>query len=306
MSISTKQKIRFIIRWSIALSSYCLTIRFLFHDHELILSLISVFVFFISFHFFYLEVYKFKWQFILISLILWTAISGFIMTPQTIIMRIANIWFHITIGLLAISLNQQTEKSIWFNGFAYFFVWWYLFTMALSLVYSTVIVNFFSEFPIDCKWLSQQSDKIITTITRPFKISREKTQEITESTKTALSSTFWDVFKKNKNIEIFIPKENNILNKIKTRKDNFINETIIENERLNNTICDYTLQVINEKLKSPTIQYPVILFILFLIYPFLRIIVWIISIVWLLLFEVLYLFNIYTKHKETKEVDRIW
>jgi hypothetical protein len=34
-------------------------------------------------------------------------------------------------------------------------------------------------------------------------------------------------------------------------------------------------------------------------------VVWIISLLWLILFELLYLSKIYTKHKETKEVERI-
>lgn len=305
MEISTKQKIRFFIRWSISVSSYGLAITFLFHNQEIILSLISVFIFFIAFHFFYIEIYKFKWQYLLIGLILWIIITGFIMTPQTTTMRIANIWFHAMIGLLANNLYRQTEWSVWFDSFSYFSVWWYLFTMALSLVYSTVIVNFFSQFPMDCGQLSKQSDKIIETITKPFKISREKTQWITEKTKTALSSTFWDLFEASQEIEISTSKEWGIINKLKSRKDKVITQTIVENEKLNNTICDYTLKLINEKLQSPTIHYPVIVLILFLIYPFLRIVVWIISFLWLILFELLYLSKIYTKHKETKEVERI-
>ncbi len=305
MNISTKQKIRFFIRWSIALSSYGVAITFLFHNHELILSLISTFIFFISFHFFYIEIYKFKWRYLLIALILWITITGVIMTPQTTTMRIANIWFHAMIGLLVNNLYRQTEWSTWFDGFSYFSVGWYLFTMALSLVYSTVIVNFFSQFPMNCQELSNQSDKIIATITKPFKVSREKTQEITEKTKSVLWSTFWDLFEASKDIEISTKKEDSIINKTKLRKDKVITQTIVENEKLNNTICDYTLQIINEKLKSPNIYYPVIILILFLIYPFLRIIVWIISFLWLLLFELLYLSKLYTKHKETKEVERI-
>lgn len=306
MNISTKQKIRFFIRWSIVLSSYGVAITFLFHNHELILSLIAIFIFFISFHFFYIEIYKFKWRYLLIALIVWITITGIIMTPQTTTMWIANIWFHTMIALLVNNLYRQTEWSTWFDWFSYFSVGWYLFTMALSLVYSTVVVNFFSEFPMTCQELSDQSTKIIETVSKPFKISRNKTQEITTSTKTILTSTFWDLFEASKDIEISGPKENNIINKIKNRKNTLITQTLQENEKLNNTICDYTLKTINEKLQSPTIQYPVIILILFLIYPFLRIIVRIISFIGLAIFELLYLSKIYTKHKETKEVERIW
>jgi hypothetical protein len=98
---------------------------------------------------------------------------------------------------------------------------------------------------------------------------------------------------------------NKLVNTITSRKENLITKTIKENEKLNNTICDYTIKVINEKLQSPTIQYPVIILIILLIYPFLRIIIWLLSLVSLLIFELLYLFKIYRKHKETKDVERI-
>jgi hypothetical protein len=159
--------------------------------------------------------------------------------------------------------------------------------MALALVYSTVIVNFFSQFPMTCEELDQQSDKVIGIITRPFKMSREKTQELTKSTKTIFSSTFKDLSLGAKEIKISSTnKENKVVNMLTTRKENLITKTILENEKLNNTICDYTLNSINEKLQSPTIQYPVIILILFLIYPFLRIVVWIISFIGLAIFEI--------------------
>lgn len=306
MNLSTKQKIRFLVRWSISVASYGLAITFLFHNHELFLSLTAVFVFFIAFHFFYLELYKFKWRYLIITLILWITITWIIMTPQTTTMRIANIGFHIMIWLLVNNLYRQTEWSVWFDSFNYFSVGWYLFTMALALVYSTVVVNFFSQFPMNCEELNEKSDKAITTIAKPFKISREKTQDLTKSSKTFFSSTFGDLFEASQAIEIKTPtKDKTIISKIKDRKDTLITQTILENKRLNNTICDYTLNLINKKLQSPTIQYPAIILILFLIYPFLRIIVRVLSFVGLALFKLWYLTKLYTKHKEMKEVERI-
>jgi len=304
--MSIKQKIRFIFRGSISLASYWTAIVFLFNTHELLPSLTAVFAFFIAFHFFYIEIYKFKRRYLLASLVLWILITWIIMNPQTMAMWIANIWFHFTIWLLAYNLYRKAEWSIWFDWLSYFSVWWYLFTMVLSLVYSTIIVNFFSEFPMSCEQLNQKSENVITTILKPFKISREKTQEITNSTKTFFSSTFNDISIKTKDIEITSKNdENKLVNKLTTRKENLITKTIQENEKLNNTICDYTLNLINEKLQSPTIQYPVIALILLLIYPFLRIVVFALSFVWLALFELLYICKLYTKHKETREVERI-
>lgn len=304
--MTTKQKIRFLFRWSITLASYGTAITFLFHNHELLFSLGTVFIFFIAFHFFYLELYKFHRKYIAITLIIGVAITGIIMNPQTIAMWIANIGFHTMIGILAYTLYRKTEGTIGFDGFSYFSSGGYLFTMALSLVYSTIIVNFFSKFPMNCQELDQKSNSIITTVTKPFKLSRQKTQEISESTKTFFSSTFKDISLGAKSIEISSPDTSNkLVKKLTTRKENLITKTLQENEKLNNTICDITLKTINEKLQSPTIQYPVILLILFLIYPFLRIIIRLISIIWLALFEIIYMLKGYQKNKQMKEVERL-
>jgi predicted tellurium resistance membrane protein TerC len=70
MELSTKQKIRFLLRGSITLASYGVAITFLFHNHELLLSLTAVFIFFIGFHFFYIELYKFNWKYLAGALLL--------------------------------------------------------------------------------------------------------------------------------------------------------------------------------------------------------------------------------------------
>ena len=137
------------------------------------------------------------------------------MTPQTIAMWIANIGFHATIGLLAYTLYQQTEGKIGFDGLSYFSSGGYLFTMALSLVYSTIIVNYFSQFPMSCEELNEESDKVIAVIAKPFKMSREKTQEVTESAKTVFSSTFKDISTKAEDINISSNnKENKLVKKL--------------------------------------------------------------------------------------------
>lgn len=304
--MSLKQKIRFLFRGSISLASYGSAIVFLFHDHELILSLTAVFIFFIAFRFFYLELYKFHWKILLIVLMIGVLITGFLLTPQTTAMWIANIGFHFTIWLLWYNLYRQTEGKTFFDWISYFSSGGYLFTMALALVYSTIIVNFFSEFPMSCQELDAESQKAITAISKPFKISREKTEEMTNWAKTFFSSTFRDLSLGAKNIEISSPnQENKLVKTISTRKDTIITKTLQENEKLNNTICDVTLEAINKKLQSPTIEFPVIILILFLIYPFLRIVVWVFSFVGLAIFELLYLLKVYAKQKETREVERI-
>ncbi|HCB52126.1 TPA: hypothetical protein DEP21_06255 [Patescibacteria group bacterium] len=70
-------------------------------------------------------------------------------------------------------------------------------------------------------------------------------------------------------------------------------------------ICDYTLKKINEKLASPEFQFSVIIFMVFLIYPFLRILTQAMSVVAYIVFQILYRCKVYHLEKITKEVDVI-
>jgi hypothetical protein len=159
---------------------------------------------------------------------------------------------------------------------------------------------------MNCEQLNKKYEETIEKITNPFKKSREKTQKISTKSNKIFTSTFNDIFDISNNIKISTTKKDiAFVAKIKTIQENLINKTIKENELLNKTICDYTLNIINEKLKSPTIQYPVILFIVFLIYPFLRIIFFILSFISLVLFEISFLSKIYTTKKENIEVENI-
>ena len=101
-----------------------------------------------------------------------------------------------------------------------------------------------------------------------------------------LQNSYYLYFSENENLDdIISEEENKLVKKFASRKENLVTKTLQENEKLNNTICDYTLKTINDKLQSPTIQYPVIILILFLIYPFLRLVVRVISFIGLALFE---------------------
>ncbi len=301
--MTIKQKIRSIIRWIITLWSYILTILFLFKNHELIWSLVSLFIFFISFHFLYLELYKFPKKYFIIACILWIIFTACLNFSLDIVTVVANILFHIGIFILWKSLHHQITGTIKFNSLNYFLTNGYIFTMIISLTYSSIIITWFKKFPMNCEELNEKYNKTIEVFTTPFNKSLETTKEITKKLN-FFSSTFKDISDFWKSFEIKNWKENTLLSKLKFFQKN-VTETIEENRLLNNTICDYTLNVVNQKLQSPKIQYPVILFIIFLIYPFLRVIISIISIIWFIFFKINIRCKIYTKSSEQKTTEII-
>jgi hypothetical protein len=372
--MSIKQKIRFLFWGSLSVASYVLSLILLFKNQDLLFSFIPIFVFFISFHFFYLEISKLNQKYVLGSILVWVIATWFLMTDHSIVMRIANIAFHATIWRLSHSLYWETEGTTGFDWFTYFSSGGYLFTMMLSLVYSIFVVYLFSQFPLDCTQLNEKSDKIIEFVAKPLRLSWDKTQQISSWFKSFLSAptdtisllfnpeiseilwsdalggsatelwledldtkkilnqlgikdsgsentvqeadlqnllssliaSLWIDNDKEKSAKDSVDEKNQKLkNAINSLKQNLVTNPIQDNEKLNSTICEVTLNAINERMKSPSIQYSVIFMILLLIYPFLRIILRAMSFVSFFIFEFCYLVGVYTKVKETREVDRI-
>lgn len=305
MNMSKKQKIRFFIFLPLTLVAYFTSIIFLFVNSSFLSAIISIAIFYILFHFLYIELYRFKRYYLAAVLLAGILFSWLLINAKSGTMRITNIAFHAMIGLLINDLHTQTESKIRFNWFSYFISGWYLFTMWVSIVLSAFIVWWFKKLPMDCGFLQWQTDKIVSTITKPFKLGREKTQEISEKTKEFLWLSVEDIVDASEDITVQSKKGNPLLAKMKSRKDNIINKSITESKKLNNTICDYTVSFINKKLSSPIIQYSAIFLIMILLFPIIRLFVWILSFVALLIFEILYISKVYKKQNETRKVKRI-
>jgi hypothetical protein len=95
------------------------------------------------------------------------------------------------------------------------------------------------------------------------------------------------------------------LEQFKTRKDNLITKTLSENKELNQWICEFTLSKLNVQLKNPWFQIGVIVLMVAVVYPFLRIVIFIMSIIWLFLFEIMKWTKLYSIEKVMTEVEKI-
>jgi energy-coupling factor transporter transmembrane protein EcfT len=71
-------------------------------------------------------------------------------------------------------------------------------------------------------------------------------------------------------------------------------------------ICEFSLKKLNEKLKNPWFQTSVIVLMVAVVYPFLRLAIYIMSIIWLLIFEIFKKAKVYTIQKVTAEIEKIW
>jgi len=305
MLTTLKHKIRFFSLLIITVTTYVLSIIFLFVNYNILSSLIWIFILFISFHLLYLDLYKYPLKY-LIYILLWASILEIIFLGHwnfSLIIWILTI--NTSIWLLGSILNWQTDKSTIFSWINYFFAWWYIFTMWITIAYSFISLWLYNKFPLDCTWLSNATNSVIEFVTKPLKLGRWQVEKIQKDKTTFFTSTVGDIINVSKNIslESKIPTDISFVQKIKNRKEELINNTIKDNESLNRWICDFTLSRINEKLQSAKLQVSVIIFIIFLVYPFMRVVFHIMAILWFLLFELLYISHLYKKWKVTKEVE---
>ncbi len=303
-----KHKIRFSIFLFLSVAFYIGSLFFLFNQLKIFSSIAIMLAFFVSFHFLYLDLYNqpkkyFIWIMIILTIgeipLLWHGNRGMIG---------GIILFNFSIYLLGNSLHSETKWTNKFSGLSYFRVGGYLFTMTLTLAYSLTSLWIYNRFPFDCSQLSEASNGVIDTLTKPLKLWRDEANKIKTDTSNFFKTTFNDAVNiwENINIESTDSLSTTLVNKIKVRKQDIITKTIEENSKLNMGICDYTLKKINEKLASPEFQFSVIIFMVFLIYPFLRILTQAMSVVAYIVFQILYRCKVYHLEKITKEVDVIW
>lgn len=154
--------------------------------------------------------------------------------------------------------------------------------MGMTIAYTVTSLGIYNKFPFDCNQLSNASNGIIDTLTKPLKLGREEADKLKESTKAFFNTTtINDAVNIGQTIQIesTVPQTTSFIDNIKLRKQELITKTITENKALNQGICDYTLNIINQKLTSAGFQLSVILSIIVLIYPFLRIVVQAMSII---------------------------
>ena len=95
------------------------------------------------------------------------------------------------------------------------------------------------------------------------------------------------------------------LETFKKRKDELITNTMNDNQEINQWICEFTLNKLNEKLKQPNFQISIIILMVIILYPFLRIGIRWGSFIGLIIFILMQKLKIYKIEKTLIEVDKI-
>lgn len=291
---------RTVIALTLTLLFYILMIYQLFFLNNIFVSLIYVFLFFISYHFFFIEIKDYKTKYILIWLSIITLIWFIFVWFNDRHLLAWILLLNLSIFILHTDIEIPAQRRIFFNSTSFFTTWWYLFTVLIALTYSVTLLWISKDFPFSCDSLSNASNSVIETFTKPFKIWIDKANQLKDDAKSLFSSSIGEILSSPKKSESWF-----LWSKISDYKAVMIDQVIQDNTSINMWICDYILQEITKRYKNPVFQFSVILLMYLLFYPFLRIIFRLMSFIWLIIFKLLYLLKVYKIEKVKKEVEEI-
>lgn len=329
-AVKNKIKIRSIVFWVLSLIAYWFTIFYLFGSHDVLWSIVCVFFLYIMFHFMSLDIKKFEKRYILLilfSLFIIDISILFILSWESNIWLIFSlIFFNVSLYFLFDSLRVINFKSIW-----YFLKWWYIFTLLITITYSIALIGMFQKFPFTCEWLQDASDKLIEFVEFPFRFSIDKIDVIKDSKISNnqenisfknddlkklsyydrakdLDNEFQAILLKAKNVEVLPDPKNDlspIIWQFNQWKESAVDQIINQQESYSSGMCDMLLEEINAKYNLKEFKLSAILLTYLLLFGFVRVAIFIMSLIWFIAFKILYILWLYKVKRVIKEVKEI-
>ena len=300
--------VRKIIFFLLTTSTYIAGIISLFWYFQIFQSIVWFLIFFIVFHLFFIDIYKYKEKYFLIIISSLALIEVIIFWNLNYEIMLSIIVLNAGIYFLVARLKTQTHYTTKFDAIGYFSWGSYIFTVGITIAYGLMLLWLYKQFPFNCIELSQASNSVIDFVAKPFKLWREKVDELKNTTKNIFSSSIQDVSKLSKTIEIQSTSTESLLftDKLKSIKNDIINQAVADNKEINMWVCDYIITKVNEKFNNPKLQIWALIWIFLVTYGFIRIVFRLMIIISRTLFQALYVFWIYKKEKIMVESEMIW
>ncbi len=304
---STEKKLHspkaWIFLW-LVLIAYGLIFFRLFWQFLVIESMIYVMLFFVFFHFFYLEIRKLPIKYFLGVMLVATAIQWLFIWYANILLVLSMLAINIWIVCLAWFLQWESYGKLTWSSLWYFNVGWYIFTVFITIGYSLFVLWYYEKFPFTCQDLSNASNRVITIFTNPVTSSVEKMKSDTES---FFTTKVKDITTIGQNISLEANQSNAsiIAQKFNTFKKNLIDQTLKDSTTVNMGICDYILGEMNKIYGNPAFKASVILLMFLMLYGFIRIVFWVMTGIALVIFKILFVCKVYHIKTVLKEAEDI-
>lgn len=267
-------------------------------------SLLFVLAFFVCFHLFYIPISKISIRYLagallILSIVEWVSIwrSHYLIGAGICVIN-AGIW------TLAYHLQDETQNKIKFNSRSYFNIGWYIFTVFITIGYSLLLLWFYPKFPRSCQDLSNASNRVVDAFTQPVTNGAKK---ITINTQNFRNTRVSDIISAGKTVSLQTTKtsQSPLIQTINTWKKNLIDQALQDNNTVSMGICDYLLTAVNKIYDKPAFLTSIVILLFLLLYGFVRIVFYVMSFLWFIIFQILKLMGVYKKIRIMKEVTEI-
>lgn len=286
----------------LSLISYVLIFFRLFWQFFAIESMLYVMLFFVFFHFLYLEIRKLPIKYLAIVMLAISIIQGFFIGYTNILLVASMLSINIWIIYLARLLQGSSYDKIKRDTLSYLTTWGYMFTVFITLGYSFFVLGYYTKFPFTCQDLSDTSSRVIHVFTNPVTKGMEKIKTDTDAlfnTKIKDIATIWqDISLQTKQSSYSL-----LIQKFNIYKKNIIDQTLKDNSTVNMGICDYLLGQVNTIYENPAFKASVILLMFLIFYGFIRIVFWVMTGIAFVLFKLLFALKVYRIKIVLKEVE---
>ena len=306
---SVKSKMRlaiFVILW---IMSYLTCTISLFFGKWFIIPAISFILLFLLIYFIALDCYKVKFRYVCLALF-------FIFLLETIVFIIC-LWFsryllaelvlfNVAIWTLLFLLDWQLDHRTWFAPLAYFTEWWFFVTTLLTVFFCVFMMWKYTQIPFTCDDIENFPTKIAETTTSPFKNTRNKiVSQFKEDEEETLNMpdfyAIWNPLSKSTDLASADEVEGfftNIRNSIE-------DQTVGIKNQVSKSTCNQYIKILQKTQKSWWIQIAgIVIGYLLLVWVF-KVLLWVVSIIWFILFMILRMFGVYKYEKRMVEKEVI-
>ena len=306
---TTKSKIRLIVFVILWLISYLVCTISLFFGKWFIIPAISFIFLFLLIYFIALDCYKVKFAYVLLALFwifLFETISFIILLGFSRYLLAELVLFNVAIWTLLFLLDWQLDHRTWFAPLSYFTEWWFFVTTLLTVFFCVLMMWKYTQIPFTCDDIENFPTKIAETTTNPLKNTWNKiVSRFNEDEEETLNMpdfyAIWNPLSKSTDLASADAVEwffTNIRNNIEDQTVGIKNQVSI-------STCKSYLPLLQKTQKSWWIQIAwIVIGYLLLVWVF-KILLWVVSIFWFVLFIILRIFGVYKYEKRMVEKEVI-
>jgi len=307
--ISTKSKIRLIIFVILWLINYLVCTISLFFWKWFIIPAISFIFLFLLIYFIALDCYKIKFRYVLLVLFwifLFETISFIILLGFSRYLLAELVLFNVAIWTLLFLLDWQLDHRTDFSPLSYFTQWWFFIVSLLTIFFCVFMMWKYTQIPFTCDDIEKFPAKIAETTANPLKNTRNKIiSRFKEDEEETLNMpeffAIWNPLSKSTDLASADAVEwffTNIRNTIE-------NQTVWITNQVSKSTCKQYIKILQKTQKSEWIQIAwIVIGYLLLVWVF-KILLWVVSIFWFVLFIILRIFGVYKYEKRMVEKEVI-